>query len=189
MSRYDKQFLLSFIEKPLAGVSIPFFSNKGFLVSDDVEHSVPLQTPFGKAGIMICNEAAIEKPARESTKSGAEFFCNMSNDGWFNDTYITRSHFLNARLRAVETRKDVVVNCNNGFSGMIDAAGNIVEQQKDTEPFIKIAEIHPERLSHHGDESSNAFCLSLCRLHFGYCYDEVFSEVERIPINIRYSKS
>ena len=143
MSRYDKQFLLSFIEKPLAGVSIPFFSNKGFLVSDDVEHSVPLQTPFGKAGIMICNEAAIEKPARESTKSGAEFFCNMSNDGWFNDTYIIRSHFLNARLRAVETRKDVVVNCNNGFSGMIDAAGNIVEQQKDTEPFIKMGEIHP----------------------------------------------
>jgi len=69
----------------------------------------------------------------------------MSNDGWFNDTYIIRSHFLSARLRAVETRKDVVVNCNNGFSGSIDAAGNIIEQEKNTEPFIKIAEVHPNQ--------------------------------------------
>jgi apolipoprotein N-acyltransferase len=138
-----KQFLLSFIEKPLIGMSVPFFSSKGFLVKDDTAHSAPLQTPYGKAGIMICNEAAVEKPARESVRKGAEFFCNMSNDGWFNSTYIVRSHFLSARLRAVETRKDVVVNCNNGFSGLINATGNIVEQQKDTEPFIQIEQIHP----------------------------------------------
>ena len=144
-ARYDKQYLLSFIEKPFAGINIPFFSSRGFLVSDDKAHSAPLQTPHGKAGIMICNEAAIEKPALELAQNGAEFFCNMSNDGWFNDTYIIRSHFLSARLRAVETRKDVVVNCNNGFSGSIDAAGNIIEQEKNTEPFIKIAEVHPNQ--------------------------------------------
>ena len=142
-NRYDKQFLLSFIEKPLSNISIPFFSSKGFLVSDDKAHSAPLQTPFGKAGIMICNESAIAKSAYNSVNQGAEFFCNMSNDGWFNNTYIVRSHFLSARLRAVETRKDVIVNCNNGYSGFISASGSIIKQQKDTEPFVQVDEIHP----------------------------------------------
>ncbi|MEP6684790.1 MAG: apolipoprotein N-acyltransferase [Parafilimonas sp.] len=141
--RYDKQFLLSFIEKPLSNISIPFFSSKGFLVSNDKAHSAPLTTPYGNAGIMICNESAIENSARNSVNQGAEFFFNMSNDGWFNKTYIVRSHFLIARLRAVETRKDVAVNCNNGYSGFISASGSIIKQQKDTEPFVQLAEIHP----------------------------------------------
>jgi apolipoprotein N-acyltransferase len=141
--RYDKQFLLSFIEKPFSSLSVPFFSNKGFLVSNDKAHSAPLATPYGKAGIMICNESAIEPSARNSVNQGAEFFCNMSNDGWFNNTYIVRSHFLHARLRAVETRKDIAVNCNNGYSGFIHADGHIIKQQKDTEPFVQLDEIHP----------------------------------------------
>ncbi len=142
-SRYDKQFLLSFIEKPLSNISVPFFSSKGFFISADKKHSAPLQTPVGKAGIMICNESAIEASAQNSAKQGASFFCNMSNDGWFNNTYIVRSHFLNARLRAVETRKDVAVNCNNGYSGLINAGGEIIRQEKDTEPFVQLDEIHP----------------------------------------------
>ena len=141
--RYDKQFLLSFIEKPFSGIDIPFFSNKGFLVNGDKAHSAPLKTPYGKAGIMICNESAIETAAWQMVSQGAEFFCNMSSDGWFNNTYIVRSHFLNARLRAVETRKDVIVNCNNGFSGLINSAGNIIRQEKDTNPFVQLNEIYP----------------------------------------------
>lgn len=144
--RYDKQFLLAFIEKPLSNLSVPFFSNKGFLVSDDTAHNKPLPTSYGKAGIMICNESAIENSARNSINDGAQFFCNMSNDGWFNNTYIVRSHFLSARLRAVETRKDVAVNCNNGYSGFINANGNIIKQQKDTEPFVLVGDIHPNNI-------------------------------------------
>ncbi|HEX5153538.1 MAG TPA: apolipoprotein N-acyltransferase [Parafilimonas sp.] len=141
--RYDKQFLLSFIEKPVSGISIPFFSSTGFLVTDDIAHNAPLETPYGKAGIMICNESAIETAARQLAGQGAEFFCNMSNDGWFNNTYIVRSHFLNARLRAIEMRKDVIVNCNNGYSGMINSGGNIIKQEIDTAPFIQLNEIYP----------------------------------------------
>jgi apolipoprotein N-acyltransferase len=141
--RYDKQFLLSFIEKPFGGINIPFFSSRGFLITDDRAHEAPLKTPYGKAGIMICNESAIETPARQMVGMGAEFFCNMSNDGWFNNTYIVRSHFLNARLRAVEMRKDIIVNCNNGYSGSINSGGNIIKQERDTEPFVQVDEIYP----------------------------------------------
>jgi apolipoprotein N-acyltransferase len=140
--RYDKQFLLSLIEKPIGSLDIPFFSSKGFYVNNDTEHNKPLPTPYGKAGIMICNETACQESAANASRLGAEFLFNMSNDGWFNNTYIVRNHFYTVRLRAVETRKDVAVNCNNGYSGSINASGNIINQQRDTDPFVTIEELH-----------------------------------------------
>ncbi len=176
--RYDKQFLLSLIEKPLSYLSIPFFSSKGFLVSNDKAHSAPLPTPYGKAGIMICNESAIETSAYNSVTQGADFFCNMSNDGWFNNTYIVRSHFLNARLRAVETRKDIAVNCNNGYSGFIHADGTIIKQEKDTEPFIQLDEIH--------QNNYKAFAFEFPLLFIFICAAIVLLA---IILKIRHSKS
>jgi len=140
--RYDKQFLLSLIEQPLSGLLIPFFSSKGFFVRDDTTHSFPLSTPYGKAGIMICNESAVPAAASNMAMHGATFLCNLSNDGWFNDTYIVNMHFYNARLRAVETRKDVVINCNNGISGLIRASGNIEESQRNTEPYVSMVDVN-----------------------------------------------
>lgn len=141
--RYDKQFLLSLIEKPIGSLNIPFFSSKGFFVSKDVAHDQPLQTPYGKAGIMICNETTCSQSAANASRYGAEFLCNMSNDGWFSNTYIVRNHFYTVRLRAVEARKDVVINCNNGYAGSISASGDIINQQRDMEPFVTMESIHP----------------------------------------------
>ncbi len=141
--RYDKQYLLSFIERPLYGWLMPFFSSKGYSALNDTAHSKPLSTPYGKAGFLICNESAIPAAAANQVKQGAEFLINMSNDGWFSDTYIVKLHFYYARLRAVESRKDIAINCNNGFSGLINASGEIVEKEKSTEPFVKMVSLQP----------------------------------------------
>ena len=141
--RYDKQYLLSFIEKPLNGWLMPFFSSKGYSALYDSTHGKPLSTPFGKAGFLICNEAAITVAAANQVRQGAQFLFNMSNDGWFNNTYIVNLHFYYARLRAVESRKDVAINCNNGFSGLIKASGDIEEKEKSEEPFLKMVSIQP----------------------------------------------
>jgi apolipoprotein N-acyltransferase len=106
---------------------------------------MPLTTPYGKAGFLICNEAALPAAAANQVKQGAEFLINMSNDGWFNDTYIVQAHYYYARLRAVESRKDIAINCNNGFSGLIKASGDIEVQEKSTEPFVKIVTIQPNK--------------------------------------------
>jgi apolipoprotein N-acyltransferase len=143
--RYDKQYLLSFIEKPLNGWLMPFFSSKGYSALSDPEHSHPLTTPCGKAGFLICNEAALPAAAANQVKQGAEFLMNMSNDGWFNDTYIVNLHYYYARLRAVESRKDIAINCNNGFSGLIKASGDIEIKERNTEPFVKVVTIQPNK--------------------------------------------
>ena len=93
--------------------------------------------------MLICNEAAVPAAASNMVKHGAQFFFNMSNDGWFNDTYIVRLHFYYARIRAVESRKDLAINCNNGYSGLIKASGDIVEQERSEDPFVKMVSIEP----------------------------------------------
>lgn len=163
-NRYDKQHLLTLIEKPVSDVVIPFFSSKGFYVRDDKEHNRPLNTPYGKAGIMICNEAAVPAAARSMAANGATFLCNLSNDGWFNDTYIPDLHFYNARLRAVETRKDVVVNSNNGYSGLVAASGKIVIQERSEEPYVKKVTVHPNSYTSMATNLSNIF------IYFSFLY-------------------
>jgi apolipoprotein N-acyltransferase len=141
--RYDKQHLLSFIEKPFSGLHIPFFSSRGFFARVDSQNSNPVTTAFGKAGFMICNEAALPLAAATQVKRGAEFLFILSNDGWFSDTYIVKAHYNYARLRAVESRKDIAINCNNGYSGLIKASGEISEQVISEDPYVKTVSMQP----------------------------------------------
>jgi apolipoprotein N-acyltransferase len=141
--RYDIQFLIALIEQPLIGFIMPFFSSKGFVAKNDTAHAAPLPTPFGKAGVFICNEAAVPETAANKCRQGANYLCNMSNDGWFNDTYIVNLHFYYDRLRSVESRKDLAVNCNNGYSGLIKASGEIEEMRRSEDPFVQLVTIEP----------------------------------------------
>jgi len=124
--RYDKVTPLLFIEQPWQGWLLPFFSANGYSVMPG-NNNLPLNTPYGKAGILICNESVLPASAAATVRNGAQFLLNLSNDGWFRNTYLINSHFYNARLRAVETRKDLAVNSNNGRCGLINAAGRIDE--------------------------------------------------------------
>ncbi len=125
VGRYDKQRLLSFIETPLFGLIIPFAYSSSFYLKKG-----PNNKPIGKAGILLCNEAAVAPLARHSVKNGAQYLVNMGNDGWIANTYLVRQHFTSARLRAVENRRDMVINNENGISGLVRASGDIAIEQK-----------------------------------------------------------
>jgi len=121
--RYDKRFLLALVEKPLGAYALPFLSTDGFYARAG-EEAHPLPTFKGKAGVLICNEATVDDAAIDLVHNGATFLVNISNDGWFSEIpYLVNQHFYNARLRAVEVRKDMAVNSNMGISGKIDASG------------------------------------------------------------------
>ncbi|OQP40043.1 apolipoprotein N-acyltransferase [Niastella yeongjuensis] len=122
--RYDKATPLVFIERPWQGLLLPFFSANGYSVLPG-NNQLPLFTPYGKAGILICNESVLPQAAASTVRQGAQFLLNLSNDGWFRNTYLVNSHFYNARLRAVETRKDLAINSNNGRCGLVSASGRI----------------------------------------------------------------
>ena len=120
---YFKQHLLSVIEKPIGGKAIklilPFLATSAEM--SEGENQQPLTTSIGKAGMMICNEAGM--PCYDLTNQGSEFLINMGNDSWFPNTWVSRGHYYICRIRAVENRKDLIVNLNGGYSGLIEASG------------------------------------------------------------------
>lgn len=149
ISRYDKQVLLSLIEKPIGNLLIPFLSSAGFTALPGPDGD-PLPTDYGKAGVLICNESTNSILARKALQKGATFLLSPGNDGWFMNTYLTDLHFYNARLRAIETRKDIVINANMGFCGLIQASGKIQCKQKSGQPAIYSVQIQPNDLTPFG---------------------------------------
>ncbi len=142
IERYDKSLALDIIEKSIAGIHLPFFNENGTMMVEG-ENPAPLNTPYGKAGVMICSESFVWTTAAKMAEKGAEFFVHPSNDGWYRKTAIVRQHFYVARLRAVETRKDLALNSNLGISGLIKASGEISKSRRDSLPFVDIVVVTP----------------------------------------------
>jgi len=139
--RYDKRFLLSFAEKPLPFLALPFQGTDGFSARAG-ESALPLPTPRGRAGVLICNEALLPGPAIDLVRNKAGFLLNISNDGWFSQVpFLVQLHFNYARLRAVENRRDLAVNSNLGFSGKINASGSIESAEKSDRSFVKAVQL------------------------------------------------
>lgn len=142
VGRYDKRLALSLIEKPFMGMLIPFYNSTGFRVEEG-KSDIPLETPYGNAGILLCNESVIPDLTYNSVREGANFLVNPGNDGWFSDTYISEQHLYHARLRAIETRKDLIINNNDGYSGKIESTGKMPAMKKSTAAMIGYATISP----------------------------------------------
>src|SRR5690606_30817998 len=50
----------------------------------------------------------------------------ITNDAWWGDTQGHKQHLSYARLRAIETRRDIVRSANTGISALINAKGEIM---------------------------------------------------------------
>lgn len=136
LGRYDKKYLLDFVETPLLGLNMPFRDLDGYLIEEG-RSDQPIKTPAGKAGIVICNEVVKPEASSLMVKNGAEFLLNLSNDGWFKNSNIVNLHFLYAKLAAVINRKDLVVNSNNGISGAIKANGEVLLKRKSDDIYVE----------------------------------------------------
>lgn len=87
----------------------------------------PLTLPSG-IGLypLICYEAIF--PAEIAPDlAGASVILNVTNDAWFGATPGPYQHFLQARLRAVETGVPLIRVANNGISAVIDPYGRVIE--------------------------------------------------------------
>jgi apolipoprotein N-acyltransferase len=139
---YSKQILLKGVEEPLGSFLVPFLTQDGFTLSKGLSQQ-PIATHFGKAGNLICNEVVSENCAAQQVNNGANFLFNLSNDGWFKDSYISTLHFYYARLQAVENRKDISVANNCGFNGIVSSDGSIIAQKKETVSTVVTGTIYP----------------------------------------------
>jgi apolipoprotein N-acyltransferase len=82
--------------------------------------------PGGKFGVFICYEAIFPDHVRQFVLNGAGLLINISNDGWFGRSAAAAQHLNQARVRAVENRRWLLRDTNNGYTVSIDPYGRIV---------------------------------------------------------------
>jgi apolipoprotein N-acyltransferase len=86
----------------------------------------PLNTRFGRVGIMICLEAVYPQIGQMLVKDGAEFLTVISNDAGFGDSPITHHMTRRAVMRALETGRWLVRVGQAGLSVVVTPRGEIV---------------------------------------------------------------
>jgi len=91
-------------------------------------------------GVFICYEAVFGDEVRHFTKVGAEVLVNVSDDGWYGDTSAPWQHLNMARMRAIENRRWLLRDTNNGVTASIDPYGrvrqSILRHQTDALPAL-----------------------------------------------------
>jgi apolipoprotein N-acyltransferase len=85
-------------------------------------------SPGSPFSTFICYEAIFPDLVRHFTANGAALLINMSNDGWFGRSSAPAQHLMMARVRAVENRRWLLRDTNNGFTVSVDPYGRIVAQ-------------------------------------------------------------
>jgi len=124
--RYDKRQLLTFLEKPLfsSGWILPFRQSRYDNILPGKRRNV-IATKYGIVGTMICNESLSPECATEAVDNGAQMLFVASNDSWFFHSVLNEAHLALTRMRAIETRRDIVLDANRGYAGVIKASGNL----------------------------------------------------------------
>lgn len=76
-------------------------------------------------GVFICYEAVFADEVRHFSQLGAEVLVNISDDGWYGDTSAPWQHLNMARMRAIENRRWLLRDTNNGVTAAIDPYGRV----------------------------------------------------------------
>lgn len=129
VGRYDKMHLVPF------GEYVPFAQIFSFAdgLTQQVGNFKPgkersLFHTEGRAyGIFICYESIFGDEVRQLARDGAQVLINLSDDGWYGDTSAPFQHMNMARMRAIENRRWVVRDTNNGITAAIDPYGRMID--------------------------------------------------------------
>jgi apolipoprotein N-acyltransferase len=76
-----------------------------------------------RIGVFNCYEDILASRAFRVGRLEPDFLVNVTNDAWFGDTREPFLHHQAARLRSIETRRDLVRAVNTGVSGHVSATG------------------------------------------------------------------
>jgi apolipoprotein N-acyltransferase len=127
VGRYDKIHLVPF------GEYVPFqnllffarkLTGKVSKFTPGEEHKVFFLNGH-RYGIFICYESVFADEVRQFAKNGAEVLVNISDDGWYGDTSAPWQHMNMERMRAIENRRWILRDTNNGVTAVIDPDGRV----------------------------------------------------------------
>lgn len=114
--------------KPLLGNAMINLGGTVASLGTDKERTA-FSNPFnkGKVAPIICYESIYGEFTGNYVKKGANFLAIMTNDSWWGVTEGHKQLLSYARLRAIETRREIARAANSGISAHINAKGEIME--------------------------------------------------------------
>ena len=89
-----------------------------------------------KVAPLICFEDTIGELTRQFVLRGADFFANVTNDGWFLRSAGSRQHLANAIFRCVENRRPMVRAANTGVTCFVNEFGRVTQVLRDDQGSI-----------------------------------------------------
>lgn len=113
---------------PLGGLALDLGGTTGSLGTQE-ERSV-IWSADKRVGVAptICYESIYGDHVAAHVRNGANLIVIMTNDGWWGNTPGHVQHLLYAKLRAVETRRDVARSANTGISCFINQRGDLRQE-------------------------------------------------------------
>jgi len=149
--RYHKSKLVPGVEKmpfptlfkPLESLAIDLGGTMGSLGMQD-ERTV-FFSHNKQVGIapVICYESVYPDYIGDYIRNGANFIFIITNDGWWQNTPGHRQHLAYAKLRAIETRKEIARCANTGISCFITPYGKIEQATPYWEEAVIIKKMTP----------------------------------------------
>jgi len=112
--------------KPLLGDAMLNLGGTVASLGTDKER-VAFSNPYnkGKLAPIICYESIYGEFVTEYVKKGANFLGIMTNDSWWGVTEGHKQLLSYAKLRAIETRREIARAANSGISAHINAKGEV----------------------------------------------------------------
>lgn len=114
--------------KPLLGDAMLNLGGTVASLGTDEKRKV-FRNPYNKGAIapVICYESIYGEFVTDYVKNGANFLGILTNDSWWGETQGYKQLLSYARLRAIETRREIARVANSGVSAHINALGEIEE--------------------------------------------------------------
>lgn len=132
---YKKSKLVVGIEKmpyknilePILGSLLIDFGGLSYSRGYQSDRSVFNSKNDVKIAPIICYESIYGEYVGDYVKNGANLLAIITNDGWWNNTEGHRQHLSYAKLRSIETRKNIVRSANTGISSIINYKGEVIK--------------------------------------------------------------
>src|SRR5699024_7588260 len=107
--------------------------------------SIPLRAAGYDMGASICYEVVFGPEVAEALPD-SQMLINISNDAWFGDSLAPHQHLQMARMRSMETGRDMLRATNTGITTVIDYKGRITARA----PQFEVASLAAQAVPRNG---------------------------------------
>ena len=114
--------------EPLIGNTLIDLGGSVLSRATQSKREVFLTDQGAKIAPLICYESVYGEYITDYIRNGAQVLAIITNDGWWNESQGYKQHLSYAKLRAIETRKNIVRSANTGSSAVINLKGEIIKK-------------------------------------------------------------